>query len=352
MQRSIRPRARPSDLGSTANSTPAVADGVGHDSMGTSPQAPTVSPFPRPRPPGLALGPQTPGMYPQIGMQDETDRFKGLGAHPRRGDPSGVILHQTDSHDGDAVRRAYDQRIQQGSSVAAHYLIDKDGTTGLTVPTNEVAYHAIGHNSTDVGIEVVGRANRLDRHGDFHAQIEALDITPRLKERLLAMSPAELKQTMRDNGYAIYGDITGPQKRATWNLLQQLTGEFGLDMKDDVQAHEHVQAKTIGEGENVEEMVDTMVAWPDKIAALEARIAELEAQGGDPQTLAELQERLATEKVLFDAVSRDKTAAENNALEGEGLLGETGPATEREGLREQFWDGFYPHMEGLQEMIS
>lgn len=342
LSRSPRPRARPADLNT----------GVGEDQQQqVSSLAPATSLRPQPRPDNLRP-PGPAGMYPDLGMQDETQRFEGLGARKRPNDPSGIILHQTHTNDGDEVRRAYDQRIQQGSSIAGHYLIEKDGSTGLTVPTDEIAYHAIGHNTTDVGIEVVGKANKVDRGGDLHAQIDALDITPQLKARLMDMSPAELRRTMRDNGDHIYGDITGPQKRATWNLLQQLIGEHDLDITDDVQAHEHVQAKTIGEGENVEEMVDTMTAWPDKIAALEAKISELETSGSDPERLSALQERLAHERAVHDAVSRDKTRPENNALEGERLLGEHGPAHEREGMREQFWDDFYPHMQGLDEMIG
>lgn len=350
MSKAVRPRPRPSNLMSAhKTSTPATAPGV----QSGSAQAPMTSIRPQPRPDDLMEGrPTAPGHYPNIGMQDETDRFGDLGARKRRGDPSGVVLHQTDSYTGDQVRTAYDNRIRKGSSIGAHYLIDEEGESSLTVPTDEVVYHAKGHNSSDIGIEVVGKAQQVNPRGDLHAQIAEIGLTPQLEERLMAMSPAELKRTMRDNGNWIYGDITGPQKRATWNLLREIGKEHGIDMSDDVHAHEHVQAKTIGEGENIEEMVETMQAWPDKVAALEQLIEEKKASGADAAELAELEERLAMERALQEAVSLDGTVAENNALEGERLLGEPGAATEREGMREQFWDGFYPHMQGLDGLVS
>lgn len=317
-----------------------------------SPLAPDRVPRPRPRP--ANLGPRTPGMYDGMDMRDETGSFGRLGTRQRRGDPSEVVLHQTASDDADSTRRAYEQRIQQGSSIGAHYLIDQDGATSLTVPTDRVVSHARGHNSHSIGIENVGAPARVNGGGDLHAQIEALDLSPGLKARLLAMSPAELRQTMRDNNNNIYEDISGPQKRANWLLLQRLAAEHDLDLGEDVHAHEHINAKTIGEGENIEEFIDTMVAWPGRIEDLEERVAQLAAGGGvSPERLAELQAYLEAERARKHAVDVDGTVAERNALDGERLLGQTdGPAHERERVREDFYDDFYGHMGRLDEALS
>ena len=279
------------------------------------------------------------------------DRFGALGYGQLR-DPSEVVLHQTDSSTADSTRGAYDNRVKNGQHIGAHYLIGKDGETSLTVPTDRKVAHAKGHNSTAIGIENVGLHNSVNPRGDLHAQIEAMNLTPGLKEELLALSPAQLRSRMSANGNNIYEDITGPQKRSTWNLLGKLSDDHGLDLEADVHAHEHIQAKTIGEGENVEEMVDAMVAWPAKIDALRARIDGLKADAAPPESYAELEALLAEQQANFAAVEADATVAEENALEGEAILGEPGPATAREERRVAFWDAFYENMAALDAALA
>ncbi len=309
-------------------------------------------PRPRPRPPNLQTD-RPEGMYDGLDMHDETAQFGALGTRQRNGDPSEVVVHQTASNDADSTRRGYADRIARGSSIGAHYLIEKDGDTSLTVPTDRVASHTRGHNSTAVGIENVGAPNQVNPNGDLHAQIEAMDLSPQLKQRLLDMSPAELRRTMADNGNNIYPDITGDQKRANWNLLRALAADYDLDLGEDVLAHEHVQAKTIGEGENITEFVDTMVAWPGRIEELEAIVERMRTEGGNPTRLAELEDYLAQERARHNAVEVDGTPQERNLLDAEQLLGQTdGPAHERERTREDFYDNFWDHMGQLDEALS
>lgn len=135
----IRPQARPEHL-----------------RTGDSELAPRTSVRPQARPADLDTTSRTPGVFPEPGVQDETARFGKLGRRQRRGDPSEIVLHQTDSDTADQVRDAYDQRVRQGGSIAAHYLIDKDGSTSLTVPTDRAPSHVMGHNQAAIGIENVG----------------------------------------------------------------------------------------------------------------------------------------------------------------------------------------------------
>ncbi|MFK7927816.1 MAG: N-acetylmuramoyl-L-alanine amidase [Myxococcota bacterium] len=284
-------------------------------------------------------------------MKNETARFGKLGRNPRGRDPSGVVLHQTDTSTADQVRTAYDSRIKKGQTRGAHYLIDTDGTTSLTVPTDRRTAHSAGHNSDTIGIENVGPHVSLDKKGDLRAQVEGLDMAPPLKARLLAMDDKTLKRTMRDNGYNAYEDISGPQKRANWNLLGKITDEHGMDMQADVNAHEHLNAKVIGEGENIELMVDAMSAWPAKIEELRTKIADREASG-DTEGLEELKAVLAEQERAQAATSVDGTQQERNAVDGEAVLGEGGPATEREETRTSFWDDFYGNMGRLDAALG
>ena len=324
---SPRPRARPADL-NTQSAGPQTPEGYGE--QGT-----------------------TPGMYAGLGIEDRTDDFGDLGARKRRNDPNEVILHQTMSTSGESTEDAYAQRVQRGEHVGAHYLIDEEGQTSLTVPTDEIVYHAVGHNSNAIGIENVGMPAQVSQRSDMHAQIEALNLSPQLKARLLAMDEPTLKRTLADNGNYIYQDITGPQKRANWNLLRAIAAEHGISLDDGVDSHEHVQAKTVGEGENIEEMVDAMVAWPGKLDQLEQRIADVRAESSpDRALLRRMSAELASQRAAYAAVEVDKTIQENNALEGEGVLGAGGPATDREALRVTFWNEFFPRMQRLDALLA
>ena len=86
-----------------------------------------------------------------------------------------------------------------------------------------------------------------------------MDLAPGLRGELLGLTDRQLDRRMGDNGNNIYEDITGPQKRGNWNLLGALGATHDLDLGADVNSHEHVAEKTLGEGANTEEMVDVMV---------------------------------------------------------------------------------------------
>ena len=304
------------------------------------------------------LGPA--GLYDGLNIVDETGTFGDLAYADRTAPVSEVILHQTDSSTADSTRDAYSSRIRAGEHIGAHYLIDEDGNTSLTVPTDRIVGHTVDHNNAAVGIETVGLHTNLSGSTDLHSDVGALDLAPDLRARLLGLSPEELRREMADNGNNIYEDITGPQKRANWNLLSALGSDHGLDLTTAVDSHEHVQAKTLGEGENTEEMVTDMLAWPEKIAELELQLAAAQSHrdimvinGVDYlDDLAPMEALLESEKAKADAVNRDGTAAENNALEAETILGEGGPATDREALRVSFWDNFHPNMAELDDALS
>ena len=293
------------------------------------------------------------GMYEGLDIQDETADYGALGRGPRRRDPSEIVLHQTDSQTGDSTRDTYAQRIRNGQHTGAHYLIDENGETSLTVPTDQRVDHTVGHNRSSIGIETVGMHRNLSGSNDLHADVGALDLAPGLRERLLGQSPRELRSEMRANNYNIYEDINGPQKRANWNLIRALGADHGLDPAADVHAHEHLQAKTLGEGENTEEFIDRMVSWPGRIEQLEERAAAMRADPSTPlDALKEVGALLNNERANAAAVRVDGTPQESNALEGERILGYTGPASEREARRIDFWDNFHPNMDRLDEALS
>jgi hypothetical protein len=60
---------------------------------------------------------------------------------------------------------------------------------------------------------------------------------------------------------------------------------------------------------------------------------------------------LEREQAKADAVTRDGTEVENNALEAKALLGEGGPATDREALQVDFWDNIHPSMANLDDAL-
>lgn len=325
-------------------------------------------PVPRARPQQLAApqqqaapapAPATPGVYPNLGIRDETAEFGDLASGERTEDIDGIIVHRTESPTMESTRNAYRTQIENGNHVGAHYLIGQDGETSLTVPTDQRVSHARGNkeksyqgsNGWTVGIENVGMATSINPRGDIRAQVEALTLPPAMRARLLAMDDKTLKNTLADSENEIHTDITGAQKRANWNLINALSAEHELE-PGDVRAHEDVDYKTLGEGEPITEFLAAMRERPQQIAALEARVAELQRSGGDPARLAQLQALLAEERATQAAVAVDKTRAENNALEGEKVLGQPGAATAREADRTQFYDQFWARTQRLRTALA
>ena len=281
-------------------------------------------------------------------MRDETGSFGKLG-YGSRTDSTGVVLHRTESPSMQSTRNAYTDRVNKGSNVGAHYLIGQEGETSLTVPTNKNVGHTRGNkdrshrndNRNTIGIENVGMASQLSRRGNLRAQVEGLNLPPEMRKRLLALSDSKLKQTMRDTQYLVHTDVTGPQKRANWNLVNALKDEHDFTL-DDVYAHEQVDYKTLGEAEPLVEFFAARRRWPAMLQALRDKAEN------DPA----LKGVLAQEEATWAALQVDGTQAEKNAVDGEKILGEPGPAQEREADRAAFYDQFWSRYERLQKLIA
>ena len=161
-------------------------------------------------------------------------------------------------------------------------------------------YSRVG-NSTSIGIEFVGYPERIDAgsRGSAEAvrtEIEGYNLAPELKAQLLqtaererieadeSLSPeqreqqlaaldTELFNLLRANEWYIYVDITPEQKYASWMLVMKLVQDYGLDVHNDVLAHNQTHNKTLGEGENNMEFIRTMAEFVDNMAVLEQLVA-------------------------------------------------------------------------------
>lgn len=334
---------QPRSTGKTPKPAPAAAAG------------PAKKPEAAPKPPP----PPAAGLYPGLGITDETKEFGALASRDRSEDVRGVVVHRTESSTMESTRNTYRDRIDKGEHIGAHYLVGKEGETSLTVPTDKVAAHVRGNKDDDwkganawsVGIENVGMPTKIDPKQDVRAQVEKLSLPPAMRKRLLAMDDKTLKATLKDCDNEMHTDITGPQKRSNWNLVSALAKDKKLDIGKDVQAHEDVDEKTLGEGEPIKEFLTAMQAWPQKIAALEKKVTELRA-AGDTEKLGKAEAALAEAKRAWDAVQKDKTPEENNALDGEKLLGQPGDATARETERGSFYKDFWKRTEKVDTLTS
>lgn len=350
-----QPRRAPS----TAKAAPAAS----HDRP-----AAAVSPAAAPKAKAPPAPPPPPaGLFPNLGMKDETGDFGKMSSGNRTVPTAGIVEHRTESPTMESARNSYRKQVKTGGSIGAHYLIGQNGDTSLTVPTDKNPSHVRGNldkgwkgaNEWAIGIENVGMPTLLDGGKDMHEQVGKLNLTPAMRKRLLAKDEKSLKESLADTDdkkrkiWAIHEDIPGPQKRANQNLVTRLTAEHNLDPVTQVRGHEQVDSKTTGEGEPIIEFLAAMRDIPSKIAALEARIAKMEADpAASPQELTKLKALLAKEKASRAAVEADKTPAENLALEGEKTLAPEGvapegPAHAREADRADFYDHFWDRKQGL-----
>jgi len=313
--------------------------------------------------PKLPKAPPPPpaGLYSDLGVKDETKEFGDLASRDRSEDPRGVVLHRTESPTMESARNSYRDQMANGNHVGGHYLIGENGDTSLTVPTDKVVAHVRGNkdagwkgaNAWSVGIENVGMPTKLNPKGDLREQVKAQDLSPDMRARLLALPDNKLKAALADSGYELHHDISGPQKRANWNLVNRLATDHKLDVGSQVQAHESVDEKTLGEGEPIKEFLGAMQAWPKKIAALEAKIAKLQAQpDADAGTIERLNAELTRDKATWQAVQSDKTARENTQLEAEKMMEQPGEATAREQNRADFYNDFWSRTQALNEAAS
>ncbi|PSM31469.1 N-acetylmuramoyl-L-alanine amidase [Haliangium sp. UPWRP_2] len=315
-----------------------------------------------------ASKPKVPGLYP--GVEDLTGTYGGL-ARSKRDTTQGVVLHRTESSSAKNTLDTYKERIKKGSSIAAQYLIDESGKPMLVTPSDGLVSHAAGWNSSTIGIEVVGPGVHLDPAGKktpIRKQFENLNLSPEFKERLLGYDDKTLAGISKANDNTIYEDVTGAQKRSVWNLTQSLATDHHLDInslsshgKGDTNpnsytkatlphfsAHEHINPKSIGEGEPMIEFLRARQQYPSLVDNAEAKLHAMEAKGAGKEELEKQAALVASERATLDALSRDNTAAERAALKAETDAGKPGEASGREARRVDFYDHFYDRIAALK----
>lgn len=324
----------------------------------TTPKAPAAAERvkPPPAPPAPAQG-----LMPNLGVKDETKEFGPLASRDRTDPISGVVVHRTESPTMESTRNSYRTQIKNGNHVGAHYLVGKEGETSLTVPTDKVAAHVRGNkdaawkgaNARTVGIENVGMPTKIDPAKDVRKQVEAMSLPPAMRARLLGLDDKALKLALKHSDNEMHGDITGPQKRSNWNLVSALATTHGFDVGRDVQAHETVDHKTLGEGEPIKEFLTARQSYPARVAAAEQRAAALALDpNADPAQVEAVRAAASEARATMSALAADGTAAENNALEGEKIAEQPGPATERETERVAFYNNFWARSQALDQAIA
>lgn len=314
----------------------------------------------------------TPGVFP--GVTDLTGEYGKLAAG-KRSRTQGVVLHRTESSSAAGTLAGYKDRIKKGSSIGAQYLIDEKGGSSLITPLDSMVSHSKGFSDSTVGVEVVGPALKLDRSGkkgSLRDQIKALNLSPEFKARLLGYNDKQLSNVTKWNGDQIYEDISGAQKRSVWNLSNNLATQYGLDLgstsnagKDesgannyslntlpDFSGHEHINPKAMGEGEAMIEFLRARKQYPELVAQAEKKLAELQAQGGDPAKIQQLAALVQQERGTLNALSVDGTQTEIDALKAEKTSGKPGVASAREQQRVGFYDQFYSRMGTLKDAIG
>jgi hypothetical protein len=261
----------------------------------------------------------TPGLFP--GVTDLTGKYGGL-ASGKRSRTSGVVLHRTESSSAKSTLDGYDERIKSGSHIGAQYLIDEKGGTSLVTPLDSMVSHSKGFSDSAVGVEVAGPAQSIDRSGkkgSVRDPIQAMNLSPEFKARLLGDDDKKLGNVAKWNGNQIYEDISGAQKRSVWNLSNQLADQYGLDLgstsnpgKDesgtnnyslstlpDFSAHEHINPKAMGEGEAMIEFIRARRQYPALVAQAEKQLADLTAKGGDPAKIKQLTDLVTKERARW-----------------------------------------------------
>lgn len=313
-----------------------------------------------------------PGLYP--GVTDLTGTYGALAAG-KRSSTQGVVLHRTESSSAVSTLSGYHDRIRQGSSIGAQYLIDERGGTSLVTPVDSLVSHSKGFSDATIGVEVVGPAKKLDRsgkHGSLRDQVLGLNLSPEMKARLLGYDDKRLGSVAKSNGDQIYEDIGGAQKRSVWNLTNHLAADYGLDLSSlsehgpgesganhytrktlpDFSAHEHINPKALGEGEPIVEFLRTRQQYPQLVAQAEQRLAELRASGTDAAKLAQYEALVKKEESTLDSLKVDGTAAELQAVKAEQQSKEPGEATAREQQRTDFYDHFYERIGALKGAVK
>lgn len=318
------------------------------------------------------------GVFADLGVTDRSDTYGALGRQNLPEDDVGnIVLHQTGGSTQQGTLNTYSDRIANNGSIGAQYLIGETGEissiTGIDRRLGHVAPDLPGgvnagvDNSHSVGIEHVGRARAIPaaprppaanapaaaqqawatEMQRVRADLRALPLAPALRDRLMAMNDRTLFRTMADSGWNIYVDINGAQKRSSHLLTQRLLAHFGLQ-QGDIYAHEEVQRKTIGEGENIREFLEARQAYPGRVA----RLRELVNARTPAQRPAPLTDVVRRETELLLALAADATAAENAQLTAERTANDPGAASQREAVRVSFYNRFWERVRQLNALIE
>jgi hypothetical protein len=321
---------------------------------------------------GMARRPA--GLYP--GVQDLTGQYGGL-ASATRPQTRGVILHRTETTTAASALAGYRDRIRRGSDIGAQYLIDEAGQTFLITPADAQVSHAHGWNEVTIGIEVVGGLLRLHPgHADrsLRQQLAALTLSPEFAARLLGYDDQTLAQVVSENGRGTYADLCGSQKEAVYTLCRRLARDYQLDLGSlscsgphesalhnytlatlpAFSAHEHLNPKTLGEGEAMTELLRARLLYPQLVGAGAKLRERLLTQEGDAaqQALAVLDREQRTLAALELPDADERAEAADRAAPGvpEWLAMADDPP--RAELCRDFYDHFYARIRELVAVLQ
>lgn len=147
------------------------------------------------------------------------------------GDIDNVVLHRTVTDTAQQTFNSFSTQ-RSGSYFGTHFVVARDGTISQTASLDQRTNHVSGHNSSSIGIEVVGMP--LDAQGNQ------------------TIGPPN------GNPVASWEALTPEQAAATAYLTNSLNNYYGLGVED-VAVHEDLQAKTAGEGATVYNAIRTQL---------------------------------------------------------------------------------------------
>lgn len=100
---------------------------------------------------------------------------------PKRSAVTGIIIHATGGPFCERGKVAFSPAgttesikrfFERSSAVSIHYIIGPDGEVAKSVPEDEVAFHAVDHNDSSVGIELINSGDGVEPYPE--KQIAAL----------------------------------------------------------------------------------------------------------------------------------------------------------------------------------
>jgi hypothetical protein len=257
--------------------------------------------------------------YPLFGLLD----LKYIVIHKTEGDtiPLDIISKASDSNKLNKVLEKY----YKLESKFTQFCIEKDGSIHCFAPTNIMTHHTtsvkknedllgkqvveerendsvqfrlkdfdtsiVNYNS--IGIEHVGFAFRGPNHYAYFTNDESykyLDgylslkmnnsLFRKIKQKYNDFSDFMKKLILRHSYIEIHVDITWKQKRTSWLLVNFLSSKLGIPFRVDtnIVAHETIQDKTFGEGQNITEFYLSMLNYINKIKDLNDRIDILSSE--------------------------------------------------------------------------